>query len=346
MRDNNFVTGIDGVGHGLQRAVILTVLQFMAEHRAKGEADGGFTEAQSDIIIAIEEPEIYQHPTKQRLFSKLLRKLSNGFNKETGIRTQIIYVTHSPLMVSIVDCDAIRTVRHRTSEGSKNVYVNEISLADCSAKSALVSGRRPDEAWSPAQYGAKLHTFRAELAEGFFGKCVVLVEGVGDKAVLEAWFTLAQRDPHAEGIVIVDVTGKNNLDKPIIIFSALNIPCFWIFDNDKSDGAEKQGSIQANRILQQLGGIPADKCIDWPEGVFDKFAVWDYKLEEYVKAEVGSQKFATVRNEIAQNFDIDPEMCLKFPASASSMLERFRSEGHAFAELDNILARIDINMTD
>lgn len=336
--DNSFTTSIDGVGHGLQRAVILTVLQFMAEHRANPEGkEDNFAEPQSDIILAIEEPEIYQHPTKQRLFAKLLKRLAKGFNEKTGIRIQVLYVTHSPLMVSLSECETIRMIRRIPS----NIEVNEIALENCSKQSAIMSGRKPQDAWSGPQYGAKLHTFRSEIAEGFFGKCVVLVEGVGDKAVLEAWYKLADRDPHAEGIVIVEVSGKNNLDKPIIIFSALNIPNYWIFDNDKSEGAAKKGSLKANKILQRLAGVDEETCVDWPEGVFSKFAVWDYKLEEYVKSRVGELAFNAARDEVAADFHIDADMCLKFPAASSAMLLLLKTAGHQFPELDSIIEKID-----
>jgi len=340
--DNDFVTSIDGVGHGLQRAVILTVLQFMAEHRATSENGGKkFSEAQSDIIIAIEEPEIYQHPTKQRLFAKLLRSLASAFNEETGIRIQTVYVTHSPLMVSLTQCESIRMVRRCIIEDKKNVVIGEISLKKCSLRSAEVSGRTPEQAWSAEQYGAKLHTFDTELAEGFFAKCVLLVEGVGDKAVVEAWYRLNKRDPHAEGLVICDVTGKNNLDKPIIVFEALGIPCYWIFDNDRSDGEEKQGSIKANKILQRLSGFSAEKCVEWPEGITPRFAAWDYKLEEYVKGRAGEELFEKTRSEIASDLHIHADTCLKFPASAAAMLFKLSSAGVKFPELDGIMGAID-----
>lgn len=336
--DNSFTTSIDGVGHGLQRAVILTVLQFMAEHRARPEGESDtFAKPQSDIILAIEEPEIYQHPTKQRLFAKLLKRLAKGFNEKTGIRIQILYVTHSPLMVSLSECETIRMVRRVPS----NVEVSEIDLDKCAKRSAIVSGRSPEEAWSAAQYGAKLHTFRSETAEGFFGKCVVLVEGVGDKGVLEAWYKLADRDPHAEGIVIVDLSGKNNLDKPIVIFSALNIPCYWIFDNDESKGEAQNASIKTNKILQRLAGIDEGECLDWPQGVLSQFTAWDLKLEEYVKNKVGEESFNSVRAEVAENFDIDADMCLKFPAASSAMLHILKEKGAKFTELDAILVAID-----
>lgn len=336
--DNNFTTTIDGVGHGLQRAVILTVLQFMAEHRAaSGVVGETFTEPQSDIILAVEEPEIYQHPTKQRLFAKLLNRIARGFNERTGIRIQIVYVTHSPLMVSLSECQTIRIIKRVPA----NIDVCEIDLGECAKLSAQVSGRRVEEAWSATQYGAKLHTFRAEMAEGFFGKCVVLVEGVGDRAVLEAWYKLVDRDPHAEGIVILDVTGKNNLDKPIVIFSALRIPCYWIFDNDQDEGSGKNGSVKANRILQQLGGVEEADCVEWPNGVFAKFTVWNFKLERYVKDKAGEVAYNSARDEVSANFHIDPELCLKFPAASSAMLLLLRERGVEFQELDQIVHAID-----
>ena len=116
-------------------------------------------------------------------------------------------------------------VRVASEAGKKNVQVGEISLERCSKRCAAVSGHKPEDAWSVGQFGAKLHTFGGEIAEGFFAKCIILVEGIGDKAVIEAWYKLNNRDPHAEGIVVADVAGKNNLSRPIVIFEELGIPC-------------------------------------------------------------------------------------------------------------------------
>lgn len=271
--DNGFANTIDGVGHGLQRAVILTVLQFMAEHRAKQSLSGDkFSEPQSDLILAIEEPEIYQHPIKQRLFSKLLRSLATGFNELSGIRVQIIYVTHSPLMVSLSNCETIRMIRRVNTKEGRNVRPSSIDLADCSKTIASLSGLAPEQAWSADNFAAKLHIFRPEIAEGFFGSKVVLVEGVGDEAVLNAWYKIADRDPHAEGIVIVGVGGKNNLSKVITIFSSLGIPCYWIFDNDQKknrDDASRKESIATNKLLQRLAGLATVPITIQNGGPFD-----------------------------------------------------------------------------
>lgn len=45
-----------------------------------GEVGQGSEEntAEPDLILAIEEPELYQHPTKQRHFARVLDALSSG----------------------------------------------------------------------------------------------------------------------------------------------------------------------------------------------------------------------------------------------------------------------------
>lgn len=337
VRDNDFTTNIDGVGHGLQRAVILTVLQYMAEHRARDE-NSGFEEAQSDIIIAIEEPEVYQHPIKQRLFAKVLNSLAKEFNKETGIRIQTIYVTHSPLLVSLPNCDQIRVVRFDAK--SKNVCVAETTLDACSQKSAQLYKLDENQAWSAEQFGSKLHTFRGETAEGFFAKCVVLVEGVGDKSVLDAWFQLIDRDPHAEGIVIADVVGKNNLGKPVVIFQELGIPCYWIFDNDQTSDKSEADKLRENKALQRMAGVVDEKCVDFPTGVFSNFAAWDGKLEKYI-AEVGGEHFEPIKNQTATDYDVWPRDTLKSPGPAAAVIRALREKKCDFDQLEKIVLAID-----
>lgn len=178
--------------------------------------------------------------------------------------------------------------------------------------------------------------------KAFFAKCAVLVEGAGDKAIVEASYRLQNRDPHAEGIVIGDVVGKNNLDRPIVIFEALGIPCFWVFDNDKNDnGKDEQSRIKTNKILQRLAGLETAKCVDWPEGVSKNFAAWDRKLEDYIKNKVGDALYNEARIEASKNFGVEPDMCLKFPASASAMLTRLTAQGQKFPELTEIIKAVD-----
>src|SRR6185312_10423031 len=103
VRDHGFQSSVERVGHGLQRAIIITILEFLARERVRNpeEKTQDFEKPESDIIVAIEEPEIYQHPVKQRHISNVLNELARSFSRQTGIRIQIILATHSPLFVHL-----------------------------------------------------------------------------------------------------------------------------------------------------------------------------------------------------------------------------------------------------
>lgn len=341
VKDKEFTTSIDGVGHGLQRAIILTVLQYMSNRRNNADKETTFfSEAQSDIIIAIEEPEIYQHPIKQRLFAKVLNTISQKFNEKTGIRVQSIFVTHSPLLVSLPLCHNIRVVRYNPKAG-KNTVVSETTLKKCAERLALINGSDIDSAWSSEKLSSRLHTFRGEITEGFFGECVVLVEGVGDKAIIDAYYSFKGYDPHAEGIVIAEVSGKANLAKTVTIFSELGIPCFWLFDNDKDEKDKpKDQVVLENKALQCIGGIEFEKCVDFPEGSFGTFSAWNGKIEEYVKS-CAKEKFEPARKIVSNSFDVPEKDCLKSPAPAAELFRILIDEKVVFTELDAILAQIE-----
>lgn len=90
LKDDGFGGPVDRQGHGLQRAFIFTLLQHLArtavpeaDNALAGGGDGAHDAAAvvaqaPTLILAIEEPELYQHPTKQRHFAEVLRGLSSG----------------------------------------------------------------------------------------------------------------------------------------------------------------------------------------------------------------------------------------------------------------------------
>jgi predicted ATP-dependent endonuclease of OLD family len=221
-----------------------------------------------------------------------------------------------------------------------NVSVRGLSLDRCAKLVGESAAVPTDKIWTADQFAAKLHTFGQELAEGFFASCVVLVEGVGDQSVINSWMRLKGRDPHAEGIVIAQVAGKNNLCRPIAIFKELDIPCFWIFDNDKDKGKDGDKLSKFNRQLQRLGGLAVADCVDWPEGCFEQFASWNNRVEKYVRECAGAE-FDLAAKELASKFNIHADEALRLPACAREMLERLASKGVAFSQLDKILAAVD-----
>lgn len=337
--DNKFEAPIEKVGHGLQRAILFSTLEYLARDRTSSntsestELVGEFAVAMSDIIIVIEEPEIFQHPIKQRLFREAFQTLSKGFGKTTGIRVQIVYTTHSPLMVDIKDFDQLCVIRRKKAEELPLVYVRQASLEACAKVAAIARGVEP----RIDLFKRSLHIFTPEIAEGFFAKKVVLVEGEGDAALLRGFITHLGRDCLAEGMHVVPVHGKANIEKSLVIFSQLEIPAFVIFDNDQPDN--KPSERDTNRSLQQICGHT--DITDWPSGCFSRFAALNGKVEQQVRSAVGADHFNTTVANVADLHGLKPKDALKNPMVASAILGVFLGEKRKFEFLEEIVLKID-----
>jgi len=108
--EDGFEGDVSRKGHGLQRAFILTLLQYLAvikgtkeletqegatgltESNVKEKSGSGATPITPNLVISIEEPELYQHPNRQRHLAKVFLQLSQaGLGSGGGERIQIIY---------------------------------------------------------------------------------------------------------------------------------------------------------------------------------------------------------------------------------------------------------------
>lgn len=81
-------------GTGLQSMYILTLLEVFAEMSTE----------QGEVILIVEEPEVYLHPEYQRRMFAALRRIAE--------RSQVIFTTHSPIMISdIWLTESVRQIR-------------------------------------------------------------------------------------------------------------------------------------------------------------------------------------------------------------------------------------------
>ena len=123
--EDGYTSAVERAGHALQRAFIMSLLQSLALAQAK--ADSFVLPAQPavpvqapkmpNLILGIEEPELYQHPGRQRHLSKILMQISTGEIPGVAQRSQIIYSTHSPLFVSLDRFNEVQLTRKRAVEG-------------------------------------------------------------------------------------------------------------------------------------------------------------------------------------------------------------------------------------
>lgn len=103
--EDNFSGPVENKGHGLQRMLTLTLLQHLSGLTNTPDVE--------DLIIAIEEPEIYQHPSKSRYLSMMFQKLVEEVENNTN---QIFLTTHSPYFISLDKFDRIRLIQKHDNE--------------------------------------------------------------------------------------------------------------------------------------------------------------------------------------------------------------------------------------
>lgn len=279
--DALYETSVDRQGHGFQRALLISSLKLLAARGAQSN-DG------SVICLAIEEPELFQHPTQARVFSKVLRDLSE--DPKGGL--QVMYATHSPYFIDPRFFDQVRRVTRRQHAPDAHPSV-AIHFASMSAVAARLKGSGVTDEALRSRWD---QVCTKNLAEAFFAAAVVLVEGDTDKGVLDG---IAARNGQTafevDGVTVAQAGGKQHLFTPHAILAELSIPTLVVFDNDKSCGARMRvegkpesdaARAEANeiatnrRLLTYLG----EAVVDYPEGqVSPNVHVWADCLEAVIE---------------------------------------------------------------
>lgn len=236
--DDGFCGGVDGKGHGLQRAVIFAILRSYAK-LVTDKQDG----SKRTLILGVEEPELYMHPTAQRTIRRVLRAIADGGD-------QVLITTHSPLMVDVEYFDEIVRIEGARTGGSPRPY--QVSVAqlidDLVARYPGLTGKVSAQSIREKYR----HAYTSSRNEGFFAKTVVLVEGSTEAYALPIYAAATGADFDALGISVVECGGKGQLDRLYRIFNELGIPCYAIFDYDL--GSADSETRRLSRELLTLFG--------------------------------------------------------------------------------------------
>jgi putative ATP-dependent endonuclease of OLD family len=349
--EDGYPSSVNRTGHGLQRAFILTMLQHLAITPAT-EVDGKNSDATQgeippqpdlsaspNLVLCIEEPEVYQHPSRQRHFATVLHKLASGAIEGVARKTQILYSTHSPIFIGLDRFDQVRVLRKVTQEIDKPKFssISETNLNAVAARLWLSSNSEGPQ-YTGETLVPRLQTIMTPwMNEGFFADLVVLVEGEDDLAAIRG--TALARDVSLDklDIAVIPCLGKNNIDRPALIFTMLDIPTYIVWDSDKNKGP-KDAHPETNRRLLRLLGETEE---EFPGKVAKKFACFENNLESTLQLELGHDIVQSCKEEIAHEFsDARPEDSLKRPALFSKLLIKARSKGHESATLNAILDSI------
>lgn len=198
---------IETKGDGIKRSVLFALLRcYVDSTRSNTNADS----TQDKYIFLFEEPELYLHPTAQKILFDTLSSISK--------KHQVIVTTHSPAFFSP---DSLGTFI-KISKKFDNGYP---PFADLKVIDFIGQARKKD-------------IFRMLCYENnsaaFFSKKILFVEGDSDLIFFRHTSKLfnANWNFDLNNISIIRMNGKGNIKKMKEFFSFFDIDLFSIFDND------------------------------------------------------------------------------------------------------------------
>ncbi len=348
--EDGYSSDITRKGHGFQRGFILTVLQHLAvvqppvapAQKASEMADED--QQHSTLILAIEEPELYQHPARQRHFAGVLSKLAGGNINGVAHQTQVLYCTHSPLFVSVDWFNNLRLLRKTHTRMANMPKMTTVTYSNLNQVAELLwnASDRAQPLYTGDSLRPRLHSLMTPwMNEGFFAEVVVLVEGEDDRAAVHAVATLLEYDLESQGICVIPCNGKSNLGKAAAIFKSLEIPTYVIWDSDYGS-LTRQNEIdrakEENHCLLRLMGRQLD---DWPKEVSDTYACFESNLESTLKQQIGEAVFDQLIKECQREFDIPQrKQAIKNPMVISALLQKAKAMSHGSKTLEQIFHNI------
>jgi len=283
-----FTVNLARFGHGLQRSYLLALLQ---------ELSGGGSEGQPRLILACEEPELYQHPPQARHMAQVLQQLSRN-------SSQVVVSTHSPYFVAGRGFENVRVVR-KIEENTK-AQVSHLRFGELAERIAEARGEQvPDD---PRGLLAKIHqALQPALNEILFTKVLILVEGLEDVAYITTYLNLLEYSDEIRrlGCQLVQTNGKSHMIQPLAIAKHMKIPTFAVFDSDghlpDRNGSRKKHE-KDNLCLLRLVDVqdpqpfPAETL--WDEGV----VMWSSEMGTVVSNDFDPNVWEDYRNKIRRRY--------------------------------------------
>ena len=208
------------------------------------------------LFLVLDEPEIHQHPYRQRSLIKKIEGLVDNKNQEflnllkelfdiDGLTGQIFIATHSP---NILLNDYRQFIRFHRNRGNNNLL-------------EVVSGM--NIAIEDKLYKHMLHNF-IYLKEAVFSKCIIFVEGDTENGAIPVFAKRMDCDMDERGIGVIKLDGADSVKRCMKLYKEFGIESIAIIDKDKKNdyGSET--------------GIYFTKANDYEEDVYNNFKLNDY----------------------------------------------------------------------
>ncbi|WP_336337393.1 AAA family ATPase [Haloarcula brevis] len=334
---DDFVSEVEHAGHGSQRAFIISLLQNLAVHSedmsSTGEDD---SDHDPSLILGIEEPELYQHPNRQRHLMSILSSFDDQGIAGTASSVQVVYSTHSPLMVSMKRFDDIRSLSkiEAAEDYPKHTQVKQSSLETLARQMENV--HEADEGtFSGESTRARLEPVMTPwVNEGFFSDVVLLVEGLEDRSALLGRASARGIDLSSEGVAVLPCNGKTKIGRPAIIFEELGRSVYVMFDSDHDDESE---AVINKRLLRLVDAEEEN----WPSGVYDRHACFQENLTQCIRNSLDPDFYNDALRDACDKYGYHKQSRgAKNPTVMSTVFETAKQDDRSVPKLDEVIDQV------
>lgn len=318
--DGSFSGALARQGHGFQRSYLVVLLQELATG-----AEGGPT-----LLLACEEPELYQHPPQARHLAAVFEKLS-----QKG--AQVLVCTHSPLFVSGRAFEDIRMFRKRPGRVDSGIWHTSLAAVSKILTDAGLSGPR-----SVSGTRAKLHqALQPTENEMFFSPVLVLVEGLEDVAYITSHLALTDRIEEFRrlGCHIVPASKKSNMPRLQAVAKSLEIPTFVVFDSDAHETRPQQRGEHErdNAAILHLAGYTDKPPMPDDDAWLPNAVQWRTEIAQVVQSDLGAADLGAAKQAVRQQEGLDTEGGMgKNGLFIGLVLAELATKGQRSASLDRL----------
>ena len=225
------------------------------------------------LLLLLDEPEIHQHPYRQRSLMKKINEIMNNSNSEfcnllknlfdiDGLIGQVFIATHSPNILLNDYKEFIRVYRHKDSNAVSIVSGNNIVLDD-------------------KLYKHLLHNY-IYLKEAMFSKQIIFVEGDTENGAIPVFANRMGFDLDENGVGVIKLDGADSVKYCLELYKQFGMKAYAIIDRDKID------------LYNGIPNVFFTTESDYEEDVYSNFTFSDYlkccKELNMLKALIGSIK--------------------------------------------------------